>query len=170
MDNMKELDKAIEILGEELVNKLREALRNANKNSSGNLIKSVDYKIIKQADETILQILAADYLEYVDEGVNGTEVNRGSQYGYGKKKMPNPKSLDKWIVRRGIAPRDKKGKFISRESVKFLIARSIGKNGIKGIHVVRKTIEEVYSKKQELIAEAVSSDIETMIDKIIIKK
>jgi hypothetical protein len=157
MDNMKELDKAIEILGEELVNKLREALRNANKNSSGNLIKSVDYKIIKQADETILQLVAADYLEYVDEGRKPG-------------KFPPLKALDKWIVRRGIAPRDKKGKFISRASVKFLIARSIAKNGIKGIHVVRKTIEEVYSKKQELIAEAVSSDIETMIDKIIIKK
>ena len=157
MDNMKELDKAIEILGEELVNKLREALRNANKNSSGNLIKSVDYKIIKQADETILQILAADYLEYVDEGRKPG-------------KFPPLKALDKWIVRRGIAPRDKKGKFISRASVKFLIARSIGKNGIKGIHVVRKTIEEVYSKKQELITEAVSTDIETMIDKIIINK
>ena len=157
MDNMKELDKAIEILGEELVNKLREALRNANKNSSGNLIKSVDYKIIKRADETILQILAADYLQYVDEGRKPG-------------KFPPLKALDKWIVRRGIASRDKKGKFISRASVKFLIARSIAKNGIKGIHVVRKTIEEVYSKKQELIAEAVSSDIETMIDKIIIKK
>lgn len=157
MDNMKELDKAIEILGEELVLKLREALRNANKNSSGNLIKSVDYKIIKQADNTILQILAADYLEYVDEGRKPG-------------KFPPLKALDKWIVRRGIAPRDKKGKFIPRESVKFLIARSIAKNGIKGIHVVRKTIEEVYSKKQELIAEAVSTDIETMIDKIIIRK
>lgn len=154
---MKELDKAIEILGEELVLKLREALRNANKNSSGNLIKSVDYKIIKQADNTILQILAADYLEYVDEGRKPG-------------KFPPLKALDKWIVRRGIAPRDKKGKFIPRESVKFLIARSIAKNGIKGIHVVRKTIEEVYSKKQELIAEAVSTDIETMIDKIIIRK
>jgi hypothetical protein len=157
MDNMKELDKAIEILGEDLVLKLREALRNANKNSSGNLIKSVDYKIIKRADETILQILAADYLQYVDEGRKPG-------------KFPPLKALDKWIVRRGIAPRDKKGKFISRASVKFLIARSIAKNGIKGIHVVRKTIDEVYSKKQELIAEAVSSDIETMIDKIIIKK
>lgn len=155
MENMKELDKAINILGEELVDKLKDALKKANKSSSGNLIKSIDYKIIKKADDTIIQLLAADYLQYVDEGRKPG-------------KMPPLKALDKWIIKRGIAPRDKKGKFIPRQSVKFLIARSIGRNGIKGIFVVRKTIEEVYSTKQELIAEAVSTDIETMIDKIII--
>ena len=157
MDDNKALNKVMEILGEELVKKLVAALKANDKSATGGLIKSVDYKIIKKQDEVILQLIAADYLKYVDEGRKPG-------------KMPPLKALDKWIIKRGIAPRDKKGKFIPRASVKFLIARSIGKNGIKGIHVVRKTIDEVYSKKQQLIAEAASKDFETMIDKIIIKK
>ena len=33
------------------------------------------------------------------------------------------KALDKWVIARRIAPRDKKGKFISRESVNFFCSR-----------------------------------------------
>ena len=45
--------------------------------------------------------------------------------------MPPTKKLDKWVVRRGIAPRDEKGKFLPRKSVLFLIARGIYMNGMK---------------------------------------
>jgi len=70
---------------------------------------------------------------------------------------------------RGIAPRDSKGRFIPRSSMKFLIARSIGEHGIKGIHVVKKTIDSLYSNKEQLISKAALADINDMIDKIMIK-
>ncbi len=52
--------------------------------------------------------------------------------------MPPPSSLDKWIVRKKLAPR-KNGKFTDRKidkvgfqkSIQFLIARSIFMKGIK---------------------------------------
>ena len=48
--------------------------------------------------------------------------------------------LDKWIVRKGIAPRDKQGKFLSRKSISFLIARSIFKKGIQGLSFFQKPL------------------------------
>ncbi|QDP64661.1 MAG: hypothetical protein Unbinned4585contig1001_25 [Prokaryotic dsDNA virus sp.] len=43
------------------------------------------------------------------------------------------RSLDKWIIKKGIAPRDKDGKFISRKSMKYIVARGIKAKGIEGI-------------------------------------
>ena len=45
--------------------------------------------------------------------------------------MPPPSKLDKWTVKKGIAPRDEKGRFLSRKSLQFAIARSIFYNGIR---------------------------------------
>jgi hypothetical protein len=151
----KELKKVMNQLGIELVKGLVKELIAADKKVTGNLVRSIDYKLIEVADNLILELLSADYLDQVDQGRKPG-------------KQPPTRALDKWIVRRGIAPRSKNGKFIPRESVKFLIARSIGKNGIKGIFVVKKTIEEIYSNKTELIKKAALKDLNELIDKIIV--
>ena len=55
--------------------------------------------------------------------------------------QPPSRVLDKWIVKKGIAPRDEKGRFMSRKSISFLIARSIGRNGIQGISFFQKPLQ-----------------------------
>jgi hypothetical protein len=147
------LKSALEQVGIDLVKELTKQLLNADKKASGNLIKSLDYKVVETVDGFILNLLAADYLNTVDQGRKPG-------------KMPPPSKLDKWIVVRGIAPRDKKGKFISRKSIQFLIARSIGKNGIKPTNVIRKSIDSIYSNKIKLLEQAAVKDIVELIEKI----
>lgn len=147
------LKSAMEQIGVDLVKELTKQLLNADKKATGNLIKSLDYKVVETVDGFFLNLLAADYLNIVDQGRKPG-------------KMPPPSKLDKWIVVRGIAPRDKKGKFISRKSVQFLIARSIGKKGIKPTNVIRKSIDSIYSNKIKLLEKAVVKDIEALIEKI----
>ena len=60
--------------------------------------------------------------------------------------MPPTKSLDKWIVKKGIAPRGKNGKFISREGLKFAIAKKIFLYGIKPSLFFTKPFEQGYEK------------------------
>lgn len=151
----KALKEIMKEVGVDLVKEMTKQLISADKKATGSLIKSLDYKLIKTLDGFIVELLANDYLKNVDEGRK-------------KGKFPPMKALDKWIIARGIAPRDKKGKFIKRESVKFLIARSIAKNGIKPTNVIRKTIDKVYSNKSKLIEKAAIKDIEALIDKIIV--
>jgi hypothetical protein len=158
MEENKNLDKAFDSLGKDLVKTLVKNLLSANKKATGNLIRSIDYKVVEKANGFIVELLAADYLTNVDEGRR-----KGA-------KQPPTKSLDRWVIARGIAPRDKKGKFISRESVKFLIARSIAKNGIKPTNVIQNTINEVYNNKQKLIEKAAIEDLNALIDKIMIVK
>ena len=84
----------------------------------------------------------ADHGKFMDKGVSGTnkrryfkDINntrRQSPFRY-KNLQPPASALDKWIVRRGIAPRDEKGRFMSRKSLQYLIARKIKSLGIQGI-------------------------------------
>ena len=84
----------------------------------------------------------ADHGQFVDKGVSGKnkrqyyqDINnkrRQSPFRYNTKQPPSS-ALDKWIVRRGIAPRDEKGRFLSRKSLQYLIARKIYFQGVKGI-------------------------------------
>ena len=92
----------------------------------------------------------ANYGTFVDKGVSGNKKKQSytdyegktktSPYSYTTKQPPS-KVLDKWIVRRGIAPRDKGGRFISRKSISFLIARSIKVNGIKSTSFFQRPLE-----------------------------
>jgi hypothetical protein len=67
--------------------------------------------------------------------------------------MPPPSKLDKWIVRKGIAPRNKQGQLISRKSLQFLIARSIYRNGIKPSLFFTKPFEAAFKRlPSELVA------------------
>jgi hypothetical protein len=86
-----------------------------------------------------------DYGHFQDKGVSGVEKKYDTPYNY-TTKMPPTRSLDKWIVRRGIAPRGKNGKFISRQGLKFAIARSIFKNGIKPSLFFTKPFEAAYKR------------------------
>ena len=156
MEENKNLLETLDKVGEDLVKTLVKNLLKADKKATGTLIRSVDYKLVEKANGIMIELLAADYLTNVDEGRKA-----GS-------KQPPLKSLDRWVIARKIAPRDKKGKFISRQSVKFLIARSIAKNGIKPTNVIQNTIDEVYSKKKTLIEKAAIEDINALIDKILI--
>lgn len=91
-------------------------------------IKGTDVKETKNTLE--FQILMEDYATFVDKGVSGTKKKYDTPYSY-TDKMPPPSALDKWTVRKGIAPRDEKGRFMERKTLQFLIARSIFKNGIE---------------------------------------
>jgi hypothetical protein len=49
----------------------------------------------------------------------------------GKFKMIPPSAIDKWVVRKGIeGTRDKEGRFVSRNSLKFAIAKKIYQTGL----------------------------------------
>ena len=91
----------------------------------------------------------ADYGTFVDKGVSGNKKQQKfkdyknkvitSPYKYTTKQPPSG-VLDKWVVRKGIAPRDEGGRFIKRKSLVFLIARKIKRDGIKGISFFQKPL------------------------------
>lgn len=150
---MSKLKEAMEALGKETVGQLVYELIRADKKASGDLINSVDYNVLETANGVVLEILANDYLTYVDKG---RRPNR---------KMPPVKKIEEWIKQRGLQGRDKKGRFIKRKSFAFAIAKSIAKNGIKPTNVLKKTRQNLL-KNVALIEPAAIEEIEEAINKI----
>ena len=78
--------------------------------------------------------------------------------------MPPPSKMDKWIVRKGLkGTRDKEGRFISRRSLQFMIARSIFNKGIKPSMFFTKPFKKAFDNLPKDIVEAYKLDVEELI-------
>jgi hypothetical protein len=142
------LERYLNSFGKQVVNRAKGNLQKT-KGGGTNLEKSLSFKVITDADGFSVQFFMDSYGTFVDKGVSGTDVRRSfkdykgrtisSPYKYTSKQPPS-RVLDKWIVKKGIAPRDEKGRFMSRKSISFLIARSIKRKGIQGISFFQKPL------------------------------
>tara|TARA_R100001015_G_C4495175_1_gene71481 strand:+ start:86 stop:610 length:525 start_codon:yes stop_codon:yes gene_type:complete len=134
--------------GKQVVNRAKGNLQKS-KGGGTALENSISFEVTSDADGFVVQFFMNSYGTFVDKGVSGNETQRNfknykgqtksSPYKYTTKQPPS-RVLDKWIVKKGIAPRDEKGRFISRKSISFLIARSIKKNGIKSTSFFQKPL------------------------------
>lgn len=145
---MLETEKELKKFRDYVIKESRTNLTKLKKNSSKKLYNSLkgEYKLM--ANSFSLYFSMEDYGHFQDKGVNGKRSVWTTAYKFGTK-MPPPSKLDKWIVRKGIAPKDKQGKFISRKSLQFLIARSIYRNGIKPSLFFTKPFEDAYKRLPE---------------------
>ena len=142
------LERYLNSFGKQVVNRAKGNLQKS-KGGGTNLEKSLSFKVITDTDGFTVQFFMDSYGTFVDKGVSGTDVRRSfkdykgrtisSPYKYTTKQPPS-RVLDKWIVKKGIAPRDEKGRFMSRKSISFLIARSIKRKGIQGISFFQKPL------------------------------
>lgn len=129
-----------------VVNQAKRNLAQQNKNTFGNLSKSLDDSYVKVMKNSFdIGFTMPMYGQFQDKGVSGTKTVYATPYSF-KSKMPPTKSLDKWIVKKGIAPRNKEGKFVSREGLKFAIAKKIFLYGIKPSLFFTKPFEDGYKK------------------------
>lgn len=142
-----------------VIQQAKSNLTKTGKNSSKRLYNSLDSNLNVSANSFQLDFSMAEYGEFVDKGVSGIKNKYNTPYSY-KSKMPPPSKLDKWIVRRGLAPRDNKGKLLNRKSLQFLIARSIYRKGFKPSLFFTKPFENEYKKLSTDLIEAYGLDME----------
>lgn len=171
----KEVQKALNDFAKYVIQQSRSNLTKNKKNASGDLYKSLDSSVDPTPKGYTLTFEMEDYADFVDLGVKGTKSNylenSRSPFSYkskggkrGLKGMPPPKAFDKWIVRKGIAPRDKSGKFLSRKTLKFLIAKSIFEKGIKASMFFTKPFERAFKRLPDELLEAYSIKVEQEIN------
>jgi hypothetical protein len=110
-----------------------------------------------------MSIEMEEYGHFQDKGVSGKKVKYNTPYSYSSK-MPPPSKLDKWITRKGIAPRDKQGRFISRKSLQFLIARSIFNKGIKPSLFLTKPFEKAFKTLPDELIEKFGLEVLDLFD------
>ena len=142
------IERYLNSFGKQVVNRAKGNIQKA-KGGGTALEQSISFKVVTDTDGFKVQFYMADYGTFVDKGVSGNKKQQKfkdyknkvitSPYKYTTKQPPSG-VLDKWVVRKGIAPRDENGRFIKRKSLVFLIARKIKRDGIKGISFFQKPL------------------------------
>ncbi len=146
-----------------VIQQSRTNLTKGKKNSSKALYNSLDYDLNVSPNSFSMSFLMEDYGIFQDKGVSGIKKKYNTPYSY-TNKMPPPSKMDKWIVRKGLKGiRGKDGKFISRKSLQFMIARSIYNNGIKPSLFFTKPFEKAFKNLDKDIIKAYQLDVEELL-------
>ena len=172
----KAVERYLESFGKQVVNRSKGNLQKAGK--GGKLEDSIKFEVVTTSEGFTVQFFMSSYGQFVDKGVSGTKKKRtykdykskviSSPYSYKNSKghsQPPSSALDKWTVKKGIAPRDRKGRFMKRKTLTFLIARSIGRNGIQGISFFQKPLGLGLKEFGKDLLGAVKEDILSTLNK-----
>ena len=176
--------KALNTFGDRVVIDSKKNLKRRNKVSSGRLINSINYKSKVSKNSFELSFEMEQYGLFVDagvEGIGGTKkdgskwkikrVTKSSLFGKKLSYKGNMKSsggrflqsLGGWTIKRGIAPRDKDGKFMKRKSLIFAIRKSIFHTGIESTKFFVTPFEKGFKKLPEELVEAYALDAENLL-------
>ena len=145
--------KMLNKIGEEFVNDLKTEIRALNKVASGDLVNSINYKVIETKGNYNIEIYSEDYLKYVDGGRKPG-------------KRPPVKAIIPWVQSKGIKMQKPGGGFITAESAAFVIAKSIGEKGIKPTNIISKVQKALFQKYESNIKLAIQQDYQDYIKKI----
>ena len=136
------------------------------KDTSGKLSSSIKGEVKQMPNSIGVYFEMEPYGNFQDKGVSGTQRKFDTPYSY-KSKMPPPSAFDKWIVKKGIAPRSTSGKFQSRKGLQFAIAKSVFRNGIKPSLFFTKPFEAAYKTLPDTLIDKYGLDAEQLLDEIL---
>ena len=163
---MSERLKALEKFRDLVVAEAKNELQRLNKDSSGKLRNSIKGEVKEMPNSIGVYFEMEPYGNFQDKGVSGVKQKFDTPYSY-KTKMPPPSKLDKWIVRKGIAPRSATGKFQSRKGLQFAIAKSVFKYGIKPSLFFTKPFEAAYKTLPDTLIDKYGLDAEQLLNEIL---
>lgn len=165
-----EIEAVFTKFGSSLIQKARANLNKKGKRARGTLFNEMSYDIEKTTTGVKFKMdfgQAEDYWEFVDQGVQGAGGFKGSGMARGQgspfrfgRKQPPLRAILPWISIKGIKGRDKKGRFITKKSLAFLIARSIKQKGIERTRFITKPYEDMIGDLKSELASAISFDSE----------
>ena len=146
----KNLDLILDKYAKLVVNQAKKNLVDERK-SLGNLYKTLNYEVIKQSNLFLVDFLMEDYGVFVDKGVKGKTstypetASALSKFQYGSGTGPKGglrDGVNSWLKKKRFQWRDDKGKFMSYQSMTYIISRSIYNKGIKATMFFTKPYEE----------------------------
>ena len=109
----------------------KEGLEEDDRNGTGALGTSIrPSDLITNQEEVIVNILAEDYWDFINSGVNGVQNNFGAPYSFKNLGVGQgmKQAFKEFIQVRGIQPRDPE---MSYDSLAYVLAKSVKKKGIK---------------------------------------
>lgn len=163
MTNQSETYKALDSFRKSVIKQSKSNLTRLKKNSSKSLYNSLKSNLKVSANSFELDFEMLPYGQFQDKGVSGVKKKYNTPFTY-KDKMPPPSKLDKWIIRKGKAPRGSGGEFQKRKQLQFAIAKKIYNYGIKPSLFFTKPFEKEFKKLDKDIVKSFGLDLNNLLD------
>jgi len=155
-----ELQIELSRFGKAVVKQARTNLTKQRREDTKDLYNSLKYDLDVHKQSFSLSFEMLEYGMYVDQGVKGKSSSNKAprspfKFGSGTgKKGGLTRSIEKWVKRKNIKFRNKKGQFITSKNTSFLISRSIYQKGIKPSLFFTKPFEKAFDRlPDELIVQ-----------------
>lgn len=180
------LENTLNLFGTKVIDSAKRNLQKEDK-AGGKLEKTLDYKVIVSPNSFQFNIYAEDYWTYVNYGVKGVGGKKAdkTEYVNGKKtivkgekwkvkrvtnnkyryrdKMPPTRVFSNWSVRKGLAPRNKKGQFTTRKGLMFALAKSVYHTGIETTNFLTKPFEDQFKSFPDEVVEIYGLTVENLL-------
>ena len=168
---MKNLEAVMNQYAKYVIQQSRTRLTKDDK-GGGNLYNSLSYQLMEDDQAMLVEFMMADYGAFVDRGVKGKTSTYPEtrsalspfQYGSGTgKKGGLTKGIDKWLRKKRFQFRDKKGRFMSYDSMRYIIVKSIYNKGLRANLFFSKPFKAGIEKYELNMAKAFAEDIRSQM-------
>tara|TARA_R100001480_G_scaffold19465_1_gene28924 strand:- start:737 stop:1249 length:513 start_codon:yes stop_codon:yes gene_type:complete len=149
-------------------NVISEAKRNLRKQkASGDLSKSLKSRVKESPNSIEITFGMKPYGFFQDRGVKGKKSGKSlSGYKY-KDKAPPASAFSQWAIKKmPRQTRDSKGRFVSRKSLQFALARHIYNHGIKPTLFFTKPFEKHFRRFPDKLIERYKLDVDKLFSQI----
>ena len=152
------LERVLNEFADEVITLARQNLDANGTNASHNLYDSLEKIVEIGEDYYSVKISLADYWKWVEEG-------------RGPGKYPPPSVIENWVEVKPISPYPGvDGKTPSVKQLTFLISRKIANEGTEPQPFLEPAVEEVLSRYETIIDQAIDDDIYEFINEAVIRK
>ena len=151
----------LEQYAQDVRNLYQDKLIRSDRIASGQLLNSVEYRVVDNGLEYEVKLTLEDYWKYVEEGV----MPEGKYNNPGWKAYP---FIRDWISVKPVIPRpNDKGKIPTPKQLAFLITRKIKEKGTEGSHDLQESIEEINERYKEKIVYSLHQDLQVIMKVIV---
>ena len=152
-NTLNEFPKVAEVLeryAKEFIEQYRFNLVESGRPASGRLADSLTYKVDMGANVYAVDISLLDYWKYIESGT--------------RPHWPPVSAIREWIKVKPVIPRPfENGKLPTEDQLAFLIGRKISRVGTEGINDFERANQEIFSRMEMSLAEAVTEDLQRQV-------
>lgn len=143
--------------GMAIAEEYRQRLNDDNRNASYSLANSVTPFVAQEGESVVLNLSLEEHWKFLEYGTR-------EKVGNPRGKFPPVKAIRKWIDEKPVIPLSG-----TKDSLAYLIARKIWREGTPAYNYLKNSVDEQYKKfgVGEKIKEAIIEDIREYIKQII---
>lgn len=150
---LSEFPKVYEVLeryAKEFIEQYKINLVQSGRPASGRLADSLSYKVNLGTNVYAVDISLLNYWKYIESGT--------------RPHWPPVSAIREWIKVKPVIPRPMaNGKLPTESQLAFLIGRKISRVGTEGINDFERANQEIFSRMEMSIAEAVTEDLQRQV-------